>query len=133
MSKVLRNKKLFDAIKVLVKQAQQNVVRNINTTMLTTYFQIGRMIVQDEQQVQHRAGYSNETLKKLSVDLNNEFGCGYSVDNLQWMRKFYLVYQKYETVSRISVLPDKIYETASRKSKSSETSFRLSWSHIYNS
>lgn len=129
MSKVLRNKKLFEAIKALVQQAQQNVVRSINTTMLTTYFEIGRMIVQDEQQGQHRAGYANETLKKLSVDLNNEFGRGYSVDNLQWMRKFYLVYQKYETVSRISLLPGKIYETGSRKSKLREVPFKLSWSH----
>lgn len=129
MSKVSRSKKLFEAIKALVQQAQQNVVRSINTTMLITYFEIGRMIVQDEQRGQHRAGYAKETLKKLSIDLNNEFGRGYSVDNLQSMRKFYLVYQKYETASRISLLPDKIYETPSRKLKSREAPFKLSWSH----
>ncbi len=100
-----------------------------------TYFQIGEIIVEDEQSGRDRAEYSKETLKNLSKKLSEDFGRGYSVDNLQWMRKFYLIFQKrisqevnnasgkYETLSRISV-QDPNYETLSHNSM-----FTLSWSH----
>ncbi len=104
-------------------------------TMIMTYFQIGEIIVEDEQSGRDRAEYSKETLKNLSKQLIEEFGRGYSVDNLQWMRKFYLMFQKrisqevndasgkYETLSRISA-EDSNYESPSRNSV-----FTLSWSH----
>lgn len=57
-------------------------------TMIMTYFQIGEMIVEDEQNGRDRAEYSKETLKNLSKQLIEEFRRGYSVDNLQWMRNF---------------------------------------------
>jgi len=75
--------------------------------MLITYFEIGRMIVEDELKVKSKATYAKEVLKGLSVDLTKEFGRGYSVDNLQWMRKFYVTYQKYETPSHKSTLEQK--------------------------
>lgn len=93
------------------------------------------IIVEDEQNGSDRAEYSKETLKNLSKQLLEEFGRGYSVDNLQWMRKFYLMFQKrisqeikgasgkYKTLSRIS-MEDPNYETLSRNSV-----FTLSWSH----
>lgn len=56
--------------------------------MIMTYFQIGEMIVEDEQNGRDRAEYSKETLKNLSKQLIEEFRRGYSVDNLQWMRNF---------------------------------------------
>ncbi|MBF6643956.1 MULTISPECIES: PDDEXK nuclease domain-containing protein [Chryseobacterium] len=126
---------LYSSVKHLIENAKNNIVRNINMTMIMTYFQIGEMIVEDEQSGRDRAEYSKETLKNLSKQLTEEFGKGYSVDNLQWMRKFYLTFQKrissgliansekYETLSRIS-LQDPNYETASRNSM-----FTLSWSH----
>ena len=106
------HRKLFENIKTLVYEARNAVVRNVNTVMVMTYFEIGRMIVEDEQHGKVRAGYAKETLKKLSLDLAREFGKGFSVDNLQNMRRFYLTYQKYETASRIS-----------------QGTFPLSWSH----
>jgi hypothetical protein len=51
MSKVMANKDLLKSIRSLIQQAQQYVVRNVNTAMLITYFEIGRMIVEDEQKV----------------------------------------------------------------------------------
>lgn len=65
--------------------------------MIFTYFQIGRMIVEEEQKGKERAEYADKTLKQLSRDLNKEFGRGYSVDNLERCRKFYFTYH-----SRIS-------------------------------
>lgn len=126
---------LYSSVKHLIENAKSKIVRNINMTMIMTYFQIGEMIVEDEQSGRDRAEYSKETLKNLSKQLIEEFGRGYSVDNLQWMRKFYLIFQKriskeisktsekYETLSRISV-EDPNYETLFRNSV-----FTLSWSH----
>lgn len=112
MSKAISKKDLFQSISSLIKEAQQHIVRNINTTMLITYFEIGRMIVEDEQNGKSRATYAKEVLKSLSVDLTKEFGRGYSIDNLQWMRKFYVTYQKYEMPSHKSTLEqNEKYET----------------------
>jgi hypothetical protein len=79
---------LFQNIKAIIAETQQNVVRNINSAMLFAYFQIGRIIVEDEQQGNQRAGYSKETISRLSRELNNEFGKGYSVDNLERFGNF---------------------------------------------
>lgn len=90
---------LFARIKNLLDQARAHIVRNVNTTMTLTYFHVGRMIVEDEQQGKGRAGYAEKTIKSLSRQLQSEFGKGFSVINLQNMRLFYLVYGKYQTAS----------------------------------
>ena len=118
MTKIVPHQNLIRNIKTLIEEAKNQVVRSVNTTMLITYFEIGRMIVEYEQKGQHRAEYAKETLLTLSRALNDEFGKGYSVDNLQLMRNFYLTYQKYAPVVRISkknVNP--ISEPVVRKSK----------------
>ena len=51
--------------------------------MIITYFEIGRMIIDDEQHGKERAEYSKETIKNLSKELTKEFGKGYSITNLQ--------------------------------------------------
>jgi len=77
----LEKPQLFQSIKNLVDTARNNIVRNVNSAMLLTYFEIGRMIVEDEQNGKERADYAKETLKILSKLLNSEFGRGFSVDN----------------------------------------------------
>jgi len=93
--------------------------------MVSTYFQIGRMIVEEQQDGEARAIYGKALLEELSKVLKEEFGKGFSADNLENMRRFYLIYGKSETVSRISASP--ISETLSRKSE--EEPFNLSFSH----
>ena len=93
MKKSVSKKELFQSIKTLIQEAQQHIVRNVNTTMLLTYFEIGRMIVEDEQHGNKRAGYAKDIISQLSKELTKEFGKGYSVDNLERFRKFYLTYQ----------------------------------------
>ena len=61
MAIVKTNKVLFHNIKSLIEEAQKHIVRNVNTTMLITYFEIGRMIVEHEQKGKRRAGYADET------------------------------------------------------------------------
>ncbi len=146
MVKVINRKKIFQSVKTLITAAQQNVVRNVNTTMLLTYFEIGKMIVEEKLQGRDRAGYADETLKNLSIDLTREFGRGYSKSNLEYMSIFYQIYQ-----SRVTSIAQttsgqlkntsqkRIAQTASGQLKSniksekipSQNSFliSLSWSH----
>ena len=102
MSKLIPHKTLISGIKKLIDEARKQVVRNVNTTMLVTNFEIGRMIVEYEQKGRQRAEYAKETLKTISQSLTAEFGKGYSVDNLEYCRKFYLTYNISYTVSRKS-------------------------------
>jgi predicted nuclease of restriction endonuclease-like (RecB) superfamily len=108
LEKSSADNQLFSKIAELIELARQKVATAVNLAMVHTYFEIGKMIVEDEQQGKERAEYGKATLKLLSQQLNEKFGKGFSVDNLQNMRQFYLAYS--------------IYETASRK-------FTLSWSH----
>lgn len=90
----------FDSVISLLESARREIAGHINTTMVLTYFEIGRKIVEEEQAGKERAQYGKQLLKELSKRLNEKFGRGFSVDNLQNMRVFYLTYSKYETVSR---------------------------------
>lgn len=128
MGKTVRNQpnqKLFENIKALLHEARKTVSRNINTAMVMTYFEIGRMIVEHEQKGVRRAGYAKETLKSLSQKLTAEFGRGFSVDNLQRMRVFYFMYKKYATLSRISA--KQIPQTVSVKSPADQKFETMSW------
>src|SRR5205814_792213 len=73
--------------------------------MTATYWRIGRRIVESEQRGSVRAGYGEQLLNHLSADLNAKFGRGFSRQNLQSMRAFYLAYP-----------PDQICQTPSGKS-----------------
>ena len=115
----------YNKITKLLKNARSKVVQAVNTTMVYTYFEIGRIIVEEEQKGKERAEYGKKILEKLSQKLNKEFGRGFSVDNLENMRKFYLTYSISETVSRKSI--SRKSETVSRKFENIE--FQLSWSH----
>ena len=69
--------------------------------MTITYFEIGRIIVEEEQNGKDRAEYGKQLLKDLSKQLTKEFGRGFSIDNLENMRKLFLTFSKSETLSRI--------------------------------
>jgi len=102
LSKEVQNTNLFQQVAVLLKNAQQQVLRTVNSTMVFTYFEIGRMIVEEEQNGKERADYGKQVLKGLSVQLTKEFGKGFSLSNLEQIRKFFLIYSKSETLLRIS-------------------------------
>lgn len=101
MAGEIQNKVLFQQVVALVKSAQQQVIRTINSTMVYTYFEIGRMIVEEEQNGKERAAYGKQVLKELSKELTKEFGKRFSLSNLEQIRKFYMIYSKSETLSRI--------------------------------
>lgn len=93
------NNSMILEIKELLENARQRVAVQVNTELLSTYWNIGRIIVEHEQESQERADYGKQTLKLLSKELTAEFGKGFSVSNLYYMRQFYSSYQKFQTVS----------------------------------
>ncbi|WP_428228843.1 PDDEXK nuclease domain-containing protein [Flavobacterium sp.] len=101
MSDGLQNKIIFQQVAELLQNARQQVLRTVNSTMTITYFEIGRIIIEEEQNGKDRAEYGKQLLKDLSKQLTKEFGRGFSIDNLENMRKLFLTFSKSETLSRI--------------------------------
>lgn len=93
------NSSMILEIRELMENARKNIAQQVNNRLLTTYWNIGRIIVEYEQKNQIRADYGKQTLKELSKELTQEFGKGFSWSNLQNMRAFYLAYEKCQTVS----------------------------------
>ncbi len=98
MNELIDNK-MIEQIKALLENARQRVAVEVNNTLLNTYWQIGKIIVEDEQQHKDRAEYGKQTLRALSRELTRTYGKGFSVSNLQFMRRFFLAYQNQQTVS----------------------------------
>lgn len=103
-----KNDELYSQIASVFSKSRKFVVSTVNTTMVRSYFEIGRIIVENEQNGKSRAEYGKETLKNLSERLTKDFGKGFSVENLDRMRFFYRTYSNSSTVL---------------------TNFELSWSH----
>lgn len=107
----------------LLDDARKNVKTAVNLSMVYTYYNIGRMITEEEQKGNDRAEYGKYVLKELSLHLVEKFGKGFSVTNLKQMRQFYMIYSK-----------DQIGQTLSDQFENIPTvdtgrKFFLSWSH----
>ena len=89
---------IFDNIKELVISSRNKVYSAVNTEMLSLYWNIGKAIM-EIQQGDERANYGDAVLDRLSEKLTDEFGKGFSSRNLRTMRKFYLIYPSWQTVS----------------------------------
>jgi len=131
---------LLNSIQVLIEAARAHLSKQVNSTMTLTYFLIGRYIVEDQQRGEVRAGYAEETLKYLSLGLTQRYQRGFSVNNLQNMRSFYLTYQHHSETqvifkgAKISQSESgnevaSIYQTLSVNFGSGRPVFPLSWSH----
>lgn len=102
------NEAFYTRISELLWIARKTAVQLVNKTIVNTYFEIGRLIVEEEQNGKLKAEYGQNLILKLSQQLTTEFGRGFSTTNLKQMRTFYLTYSISQTVS---------------------DEFRLSWSH----
>lgn len=90
---------MIDEIKEIMRSARNNVARQVNNEILTAYWNIGRVIVEHEQDSNDRAGYGKETMRKLSKQLTKELGKGFSLSNVYNMRQFYLDYPKFQSLT----------------------------------
>ena len=91
---------LFLSVKEIINQSRERVFRVANSTLLLCYWQIGQLIVEDEQQGKERAEYGKFVLKNLSKKLTFEFGKGFDYTNLSNMRKFYQAFPIVDTLSQ---------------------------------
>lgn len=80
---------LFSTIKDIIIQSRSRVFRAANSSLLDSYRQIGKIIVEDEQAGKSKADYGKATLKNLSQQLTIEFGKGFDESNLRNIRTFY--------------------------------------------
>lgn len=124
----------------LLEAARRASARSVNTIMTATYWEIGRQIVEGEQEGADRAEYGTRLLERLSQDLTVRFGRGFGLINLKYMRRFYLAWPPSEirqTLSDESVSPysirscdpsSEILQTVSAKSAAARK-FPLPWSH----
>lgn len=90
---------LLDSIGLTIEQARQNAIKVVNTELVKANWEIGRHIVEYEQHGLERAEYGSELLTRLSKDLRLRYGKGFGRRNILDMRRFYLAYQKWQTVS----------------------------------
>jgi hypothetical protein len=131
----------FDIAAMLIEQARRFVGRTADLTMCITYFELGRIIVEEEQDGKARAQYGRGLLKDLSSFLTGRFGRGFSVTTLKSARKFYLIYC--DSVQYLSTDESKIEKgqtlfdlfenenlTAKRRAMFAQSyPFSLGWSH----
>jgi predicted nuclease of restriction endonuclease-like (RecB) superfamily len=106
--KIIKESEFYMRISEILKSARNKVAQAVNITMVETYFEIGRLIVEEEQKGKGRAEYGQQLIEDLSEKLSFEFGKGFSSTNIKQMRSFYQIYTKGQTAS---------------------DEFRLSWSH----
>ncbi|MHB8276687.1 MAG: PDDEXK nuclease domain-containing protein [Candidatus Humimicrobiaceae bacterium] len=135
--------KLITDLASLIEQGRKTAVRYVNTALVTTYWFMGRRVVEYEQKGKERAEYGEALLKKISTDLTPRFGKGFTERNLDYMRQFYLIYpeishtvcaklpedratKKSYTVSA-ELIP--ILQGVSGISEALMRKFPLSWSH----
>lgn len=117
------NQSFLENVSEVLAQARKNAKTAVNLAIVYAYYEIGRMIVEEEQHGQNRATYGKQILQELSKYLSEKFGKGFSTTNLKQMRQFYTIYSQ-----------DQISQTLSDQFKnfpavSTGRKFYLSWSH----
>src|ERR1700722_9824583 len=90
MKKKTRSSALYQRVREILESARAGVTRTVNTTQVIANWLIGREIVEEEQQGSRRAEYGGRLLEELSRKLTRDFGVGYSMQGLRYMRQFYL-------------------------------------------
>ena len=120
---IKREDALFGHISKLIDEAHKHVKTTVNTTIVYTYYSVGKYIVEDEQQGYERAAYGKSILKGLSEKLTDRYGKGWSVETLTKCRKFYLAYG-------ISSAPQTKSSSVEIVRNADELpTFTLSWNH----
>lgn len=111
--KNLPNKNYLEKAITILEFAREQAAKSVNQSMVFAYYELGRIIIEEEQEGKERAEYAKKTIENLSKKLKKEYGRGFSVRNLEQMRQFYLVYSKAQTAS----------------AELQTTDFKLGWSH----
>lgn len=136
-----RATQLAEKIESLVTEARRNVASVANTAQVYTYYEIGRYIIEDEQGGKVRAEYGKGILKRVSEQLTERLGKGWSEENLRQMRKFFAIYSGLlsNVHGEFSKIPDTVLEIENKEIPDTALEIRsqrllnhdfvLSWSH----
>lgn len=89
---------LIQDIRAIIDQARSQVRQVVNSAMVLAYWEVGRLIIEDEQAGQERASYGKQQLQQLSKQLSQEYGKGFDITNIRNMRRFYLTFPKRDAV-----------------------------------
>ncbi len=95
---LINSNSLITEIADIIKEARKVGLKQVNTTLLHAYWNIGRIIVEHEQKGSDKAEYGLKQLQNISKELSKTIGKGFSVTNLKAMRRFYLDNQKSQAV-----------------------------------
>lgn len=124
---------LSDRIAQLMAEARNKVAAAVNTAMVYTYYEIGRYIVEDEQEGEYRAKYGKQVLVELSARLTEKLGKGWGAEQLRLIRNFYLVYSSPKIQnSGLEIEVNSVncvYEIQTEKGNHWSPNFTLPWSH----
>jgi predicted nuclease of restriction endonuclease-like (RecB) superfamily len=83
---------LYGRVRGIVESARAGAARSVNTAQVAANWLVGREIVEEEQQGSRRAGYAERLIAQLADRLTDEYGSGFSAQNLAYMKQFYLTY-----------------------------------------
>lgn len=133
----------YQSVKAVLEQARQSAYRAVNFAMVMAYWEIGRLIVDEEQHGKERADYGSVLIEELSKRLTKDFGKGFTARNLRNMRAFYLAFPiwhalraKSEVEEKGNVvraeLSEKLYTSRGKSAilqKSAILRPELSWTH----
>lgn len=84
--------KTYSTIRSILENARSNVYRTVNFVMVQAYWNIGKIIVEEEQKGKEKAEYGSYLIKELSEKLTKDFGKGFTPSNLKYIRQFYLIF-----------------------------------------
>ena len=123
---------LFERVAQIIESARLSVVHTVNQELVQAYWAIGREIVLELQEGEARAAYGKQVIRRLSEQLTERFGKGFSVLNLQLFRQFYLAYSGtdqiyYTACNKLKIKPET--ENGPRTQSGFQFHPQLSWSH----
>ncbi len=124
MEKV-KNKDLFQEIRRVILDARQYVSKRVNFAQVVSNWEIGRIIVEEEQKGKNRAEYGKNIIHDLSIRLKEEFGSSYNERNLQNYRKFYLLFPIVNAL-RSQLKTDDIKDDTIRNAVRTKSDFSIS-------
>jgi DUF1016 N-terminal domain len=88
----LQKKNIYADIQTILQQARESAVRSVNFAMVIAYWKIGERIVEEELKGKKRAEYGEMLMEELSKKLTTDFGKGFTVTNIKYMRLFYIAF-----------------------------------------
>ena len=94
MTKLINSEEVvINEVKRIIEESKKKVVSYVNTTLLFTYWNIGKRIVEYQGGLE-RAKYGDKLIERLSIELTEEYGSGFTKSNLKRMKQFYLYFEK---------------------------------------